>query len=245
MIKIKDLKVSLGGRPILDKVNLSIPAGQCLALMGPSGLGKSTLLKTLVGEYFPTSGTISGLETVGYCQQNAPLFPWLSVVDNLELASSQPRSEIEKLLAQVGLAGIEEMKPHTISSGMRRRVTVLRAFLNKGSTVLLDEPFTGLDIVTRDQLIELVTALWQRMEKTLVYVTHDIDEAIRIADRIAVFGPYGQEFTLDIVNPLPRPRQISTMDPASLLTYRNLWVEIEHAIKSSHLKTSHAKSQSP
>lgn len=243
MIEIKDLTVSLGDRTILDRVNLEVPTGQCLALMGPSGLGKSTLLKTIVGEHTPTTGTITSLNTVGYCQQNAPLFPWLSVIANLELASSQPKLEIEKLLAQVDLAGIEAMKPHTISSGMRRRVTVLRAFLNKGSTVLLDEPFTGLDIVTRDQLIELVTTLWQRMEKTLIYVTHDIDEAIRIADRIVVFGPFCHEFTLDTVNPLARPRQISTMEHASLLTYRNLWVEIENAIKLSHLKTSHAKSQ--
>ncbi len=244
MIQIENLVVSLGGRVILDNVNLDIPEGQCLAIMGPSGLGKSTLLKTIVGEHAASAGRISGLGAVGYCQQNAPLFPWLSVIGNLELASSLPRSEIEKLLAQVGLAGIEEMKPHAISAGMRRRVTVLRAFLNTGTTVLLDEPFAGLDIVTRDQLIALVTELWRHSGKTLIYVTHDIDEALRIADRIIVFGARCQELTLDIANLLPTPRQISTADSSSLLTYQRLWGEIEHAIKASHLQTHHGKSQS-
>lgn len=201
--------------------------------MGASGLGKSTLLKTLAGEYRPADGSYSGVNQFGYCQQNSPLFPWLTVGENLKLADPRQAHCISKLLSDVGLANCAQMKPTALSAGMRRRVTALRAFLSPGTVVFLDEPFAGLDIVTRDILLNLVISLWRQSGKTILYVTHDIDEALRVADRIVVFGAKCRSKTLDVQNPLPQPRRITEMDNPTLLTMRGVWSQIESAIKMS------------
>ena len=211
------------GRPeqVLDGVDLSIEAGSFISIIGPSGCGKSTLLNIVAGLDEPEAGavaldgdrTASRLGRVGYMQQKDLLLPWRTVLDNailgLELQGvprSQARRRALELTEDFGLKGFERQYPFALSGGMRQRAAFLRTMLLGQDLVLLDEPFGALDALTRMQMQEWLLDLWDSMNSTIVLITHDVDEALLVSDRVYVLTarPGRVKMVLDV--DLPRPR---------------------------------------
>ncbi|MBJ8348069.1 ABC transporter ATP-binding protein [Antrihabitans sp. YC2-6] len=223
-IQIADATLAYGGKAVIEKLDLTIEAGTFLALLGPSGCGKSTLLNSIAGFVRPTGGTVSfnGALVTGPSRergvvfQRDVLFPWATVAGNITFAlraAGVPRAErrarIAALLEAVDLSTeVSKKLPHELSGGMRQRVGIARALANSPQVLLMDEPFGALDAQTRSQMQDLVTDLWERTGTTIVFVTHDVDEAIRIASSIVVMTADGC-IADRIVNPLPRPRPAS------------------------------------
>lgn len=211
---------------VIDDFDLSIDAGAFLAVLGPSGCGKSTLLNTIAGFVHPTAGSVrfSGALITGPGRergvvfQRDVLFPWATVGGNIAFAlkaakveREQRRDRIAELIRAVGLAPeVVKKLPHELSGGMRQRVGIARALANSPRVLLMDEPFGALDALTREQMQDLVIELWENRNTTIVFVTHDVDEAIRIASSIVVMDDDGG-IAEHIVNPLERPRPASRL----------------------------------
>lgn len=204
----------------LRDVDLRVEPGQFLVLLGRSGCGKSTLLNLLAGLTTPTSGTITyrgepvkGPRTeVGYLTQHDTLMPWRDVVRNVEMPReiadedvTSRRAAAEALIRLVGLDGFQNHYPRELSGGMRRRASLARMLCADPETLLLDEPFGALDAQLRVELQGELLRLWQGSGRTVVFVTHDIEEALLLADRIIVLGQIGAVL-LDQEVDLPRPR---------------------------------------
>ncbi len=202
-----------GGRRTLDGVDADVPRGGFTAVVGPSGCGKSTLLRILAGLEDPDAGRVSvfgqsparaaARKAVGVVPQDPALLPWLSVEDNVTLplrvnrageraraaAGAPQRPDPGELLATVGLADVARARPHELSGGMRQRVAVARAFALAPELLLLDEPFSAVDELTREQLQVELGALWRRWRTTVVLVTHSLREAVALADTVVVLSP--------------------------------------------------------
>ncbi|MBD1807961.1 ABC transporter ATP-binding protein [Microcoleus sp. FACHB-SPT15] len=208
------------GFTALDSINLAVDYGEIISLVGTSGCGKSTLLRIISGLDFPTSGTVfihnqlitAPHPAIGIIFQEARLMPWLSVQENVKFGLCHlPKSEQEKLtgdvLEKVGLTESSQLLPRELSGGMAQRVAIARALVTKPSLLLLDEPFSALDAFTRMKLQEHLLQIWEYDRPTLILVTHDIEEALVLSDRVIVMrgnpGHIHREFQLD----LPRPRK--------------------------------------
>jgi NitT/TauT family transport system ATP-binding protein len=218
----------------LDRVSLDLHRGEFLAIVGPSGCGKSTLLLLIAGLIPLTSGRIYIDGTVvdrpytelGIVFQDAVLFEWRRVLDNLMLPIEirgldrrRYRARAEELLALVGLGGFAQRYPHELSGGMRQRVALCRALIHDPPLLLMDEPFGALDALTRDQMNLDLQSLWQQQQKTVLFITHSIEEAVFLADRVAVMSPRpGRiEAVLDIA--LPRPRALDLRETPAFGRY--------------------------
>jgi NitT/TauT family transport system ATP-binding protein len=203
--------------------------GEFLAVLGPSGCGKSTLLMMAAGLEPPTAGTVTvqgerlaaPRSQTGIMFQDATLLPWLSVLDNvlfpatirrLQRASIEPRAR--ELLATMGLAGFESRRPHELSGGMRQRVAICRALVLDPDVLLMDEPFSALDAITRDEMGAVLLDLWQHQAKSAIFVTHSIREAVLLADRVLVMSPRPARVSHELVVPFPRPRDPAIADTA-------------------------------
>lgn len=214
----------LDGRLVtaLGGVNLTARSGEFVVLIGPSGCGKSTLLNIICGLMEPDSGEVlldgrpvqnrTGL--LGYMLQKDLLLPWRKVLDNVILGPEisgldrkAARQEAERLMPDFGLEGFEHSYPATLSGGMRQRTALLRTFLCRRNAMLLDEPFGALDALTRRGLQQWLLEVWSRFRQTILFVTHDVDEAVYLADRAYVMTPRPGRIKLELDVPLPRPRQ--------------------------------------
>ena len=218
-IALNGLVKAYGAAPALGPIDLAIESHESVALLGPSGCGKSTLIRILAGLERPTSGeaTLDGRAVagptaeVGLVFQEPRLMPWLSVAENIRLAlAGVERREQDNRIAQaldaVGLSRHAGALPRALSGGMAQRAGVARALVRQPQALLLDEPFSALDAFTRANLQDHVAALWRGSKFTLVLVTHDIEEAIVVADRVVVMnGPPGR-IVADLGVELPRPR---------------------------------------
>lgn len=206
---------------VLDDVDFYASDGEFVCIIGPSGCGKSTLLNIIAGLDRPSKGVISlhgrtldsRLGEVGYMQQRDLLMPWRSVLDNavigLELkgvSKNEAHARARALLQDFGLAGFENEYPHALSGGMRQRAAFLRTVLADQEVFLLDEPFGALDALTRSQIQEWLLGMWRRVQKTIVMVTHDVDEAIFLSDRVYVMSSRPGRMKLVQEVDLPRPR---------------------------------------
>jgi NitT/TauT family transport system ATP-binding protein len=203
---------------VLHDVHLEVKAGELLILLGPSGCGKSTLLRIMAGLDHPTQGKVSydpsiDRKKIGFVFQNFGLMPWLTVRENVELnligqgvKKEVRKKEVDKILLRFGLHHFAEHKPHDLSGGMRQRVGIARAFVTKPDIIFLDEPFSELDFFTAESLRAELLALWRETGATVVMVSHYIDEAVALADRIAVFSDRPGTVLHTIENPLSRPR---------------------------------------
>lgn len=195
VLSLHNLSLSYGAAPLLIEVNLSIAHGQWVALLGRSGCGKSTLIKT-IAQLIPetiTSGTIRTNANIAYMAQKDGLLPWLSVIDNVQLAnrlhgtiSADTRAKAKNLLAQIGLADKAEQPPYCLSGGQRQRVALARTLMHSAELILMDEPFSAVDAITRLELQELASQMLS--EKTVIFITHDPAEAVRLADDIYVIN---------------------------------------------------------
>ncbi len=209
----------------LADTSLRIRAGEFVSLVGPTGCGKSTLLNIGAGLLQPTSGTVkvfgeilSGINArAGYMFQSEALMPWRSAVDNVMvglqyrgMADSKARALAEKWLTRVGLAGFGDRYPHLLSGGMRKRTALAQVLALDPDIILMDEPFSALDIQTRQLMENEVLELWAAKRKAVLFITHDLDEAIAMSDRVVVLsaGPSARPIGEFIVG-LPRPRDVA------------------------------------
>ncbi|WP_346953092.1 ABC transporter ATP-binding protein [Castellaniella sp.] len=229
----------------LRGANLTVEEGSFLVLLGRSGCGKSTLLNLLAGLTTVTAGEIryrnepvSGpLTRVGYLTQQDTLMPWRDVLHNIAMPQeiqgvdkATRSAQAQRLVEQVGLAGFERHYPRELSGGMRRRVSIARMLCGGPETLLLDEPFGALDAQLRSDLQRQLLDLWSGSGRTVVFVTHDIEEALVLADRVVVLGPLGS-IMLDVAVDLPRPRDGDEIriQPGYLHLYRELTDAIRRA----------------
>jgi NitT/TauT family transport system ATP-binding protein len=220
-----------GGRlPVLDGIDLDVAGGEVVALIGPNGSGKSTLLRVIAGLLSPGRGTaaidgrtITGPDPrIGLVFQEPRLLPWRSAADNitypLELAGwPRPRRE-ERLAALIDLVGLDPgvigNRPAELSGGQQQRVALARALALEPGVLLLDEPFSALDALSRERFDLELLRLWERTAPTIVLVTHSIAEAILVADRVIVLSPRPGRVVADLSVELPRPRSIGDLDGA-------------------------------
>lgn len=212
-------KTYLNGVHALEGVTLTVGLGEIVAIVGGSGCGKSTLLRVISGLDHPTQGriTLDGEritqphEKIGIIFQEPRLLPWLTVADNVGFGLAHlPKTERERrvaaALAKVGLTDKANVWPRELSGGQAQRVAIARALVPQPEVLLLDEPFSALDAFTRTDLQDHVLALWAEHKPTLVIVTHDVEEAIVMADRIIVMRPHPGRLYEEIAADLPRPR---------------------------------------
>jgi len=205
----------------LADVSLTASTGEFVTLIGPSGCGKSTLFNIVCGLLEPDGGEIRldgepatrRAGRVGYMPQRDLLLPWRSVLDNAVLGpeiAGQSRAaaqvEARELLPLFGLEGFAEAYPAALSGGMRQRAALLRTFLCHRDVMLLDEPFGALDALTRAELQAWLLEVWARFRHTVLFITHDVDEAVFLSDRVVVLTPRPARVKLELVVPLPRPR---------------------------------------
>jgi sulfonate transport system ATP-binding protein len=222
-LAVRQLRKAFGPREVLRDIDLHIPAGQFVAIVGRSGCGKSTLLRLLAGLDKPTSGQLlAGSAALSAAKddtrlmfQEARLLPWKKVIDNVGLGlSGDWRPQALQALEAVGLAERANEWPAGLSGGQKQRVALARALIHKPRLLLLDEPLGALDALTRIEMQQLIERLWQQHGFTVLLVTHDVSEAVAIADRVILIeeGQVGLDLTVD----LPRPRVRGSHRLASL-----------------------------
>lgn len=227
-IEIKSLRKEYGSAPAeklvaLDDINLSVKSGEFVCIVGPSGCGKSTLLRILAGLDTQSSGTIT-VEAGGFAVQNAMvfqesgLFPWMNVETNVGfglMTRGVPANEIavrvEDALKLVGLTKFRRHYPHQLSGGMRQRGAIARAFVTDPAMLLMDEPFAALDAQNRAILQAELTRIWEETGKTVIYVTHSIEEALLLGDRCVLMTAQPGRLKRIIDIPFPRPRDVITL----------------------------------
>lgn len=220
MIEICNLEFSYPDEPIFRGLNAAVGSGEIISIVGPSGCGKSTLILLLAGILTPRRGevTIAGAnrsiasQDIGIIFQDVALFPWKTVRDNVLFgartrSSEASRDRAELLIESVGLGGHEHKFPHQLSGGMQQRVALARTLANEPRVVLMDEPFGSLDTRTRWAMQDLLLKLRTERNLTIVLVTHDIDEAIYLSDRIFVLSGCETQAFDDVIVPFPKPRQ--------------------------------------
>ncbi|SDC88571.1 ABC transporter ATP-binding protein [Paraburkholderia lycopersici] len=224
-IEVRSLTVEVGPPharfAALDTLDIDIAPGEFVCVLGPSGCGKSTLLGAIAGHVAATRGEIVVDELAvdrphperGIVFQQHTLFPWKRVIDNVAfglkmkgVSARERRRQAADLLALVGLAGFESHYPAQLSGGMQQRVEIARVLINGPRILLMDEPFGALDAQTRRMMQTLLLDIWARIHTTVVFVTHDIDEALFLGDRILMLSQRPARLVADIAVPLPRPR---------------------------------------
>jgi len=222
ILTVKNLSVVFpdnnGGLHALDNISFEVCPRDFICFLGPSGSGKTTLLKVLASLLPPTSGKINFSRSqhpkVGMVFQQSNLMPWRSVIDNIKLplelegvSESQARAKAHELIDLVGLNGFEYSWPRDLSGGMAQRVGIARALIHDPDLLLLDEPFGSLDAITRERMWTELSRIWQAKQKTVIMVTHSINESLFLADRVLVLTQRPGKIKLDVEVDLPRPRK--------------------------------------
>lgn len=219
MVFVRDGKST----PVLNDISLDVLSGEFICLVGPSGCGKSTLLNTMAGFLSPTGGSIFiDSEIVRgpdprriFVFQERGVFPWLTVAENIgfglsKLSRAQREQRITHYVKMVGLSGFEESYPSELSGGMKQRLEVARALAVDPDMLYLDEPFGALDSITRHTMRAELLRIWEAERKTIVFVTHDIDEAVQLADRVVVMSARPATVQQIVNIDIPHPRDISS-----------------------------------
>jgi NitT/TauT family transport system ATP-binding protein len=214
----------------LDHISLTVGRGEFVSVLGASGCGKTTLLNMLAGLDRPTAGTVAVSGQVGLMFQESALFPWLSIGRNVETAlrlrgvpRSQRKEMAAELLASVHLSGFERKRPHELSGGMRQRAALARALAQQADVLLMDEPFGALDAITREVLHAELERQWTERQLTIVFVTHDVREAVRLGDRVVLLSSRPGRVVANVPVTLSRPRRLENNDVvelASIITER-------------------------
>lgn len=230
---------------VLQDIDLDIARGEFVCLIGESGCGKSTLLRMMAGLLTPSEGqvlhdgvAVRGINhKLGFVFQQDAVFPWLTVEQNVEYGPKSrgvPRAERQQLVAQwcesVGLSAFRKAYPRQLSGGMRKRVDLARAYANSPDVLLMDEPFAALDVQTKGVMQEAVLQLWANSGKTVVFVTHDLDEAVFLSDLVVVLSSRPGRVHSLVRSPLARPRNEATrVSDEFAAAKRALWTEMQAA----------------
>ena len=242
----------------IKDIDLVIEPGQFCAIVGPTGCGKSTTLSLVSGLARPTAGTVrvGGREVDGiaggmsFMFQSDALLPWKTVLGNIALgprfrgvSKKQAHADARDWLRRVGLAGFEDHHPHQLSGGMRKRVALAAALINDPSILLMDEPFGALDVQTKAIMSNELLGLWEQTRPSVLFITHDLEEAVALADRVVVMtvGPGAVKGIFDI--DLPRPRgavQEIRFDPRFLELHHQIWDSLREEVQRAYERTAHA-----
>jgi NitT/TauT family transport system ATP-binding protein len=221
ILTIRDLYAEFpndnGGLHALDRLTFDVRAREFLCVLGPSGSGKTTLLRILAGLIRPTSGSFTfghgEQPSIGMVFQGSNLMPWRTAIQNIMLPLEVKRMEEQSARAKalemihlVGLTGFEDSLPRDLSGGMAQRVAIARALIHDPDLLLLDEPFASLDALTRERMWNELSRIWQRQKKTVIMVTHSINESLFLADRVLVLTQRPGKIKMDVEVDLPRPR---------------------------------------
>ena len=234
----------------LASATLTVEAGEFVTIVGPSGCGKSTLLNLIVGLLQPTSGRIlfrdrpiNGMNPgIGYVTQKDNLLPWRTLIENVEIAleirgveKSARRRRAMELIERVGLGGFEEHYPHELSGGMRQRANIIRTLIYDPELILMDEPFGPLDAQTRTVLQDQLLTLWSTTKKTIVFITHDLVEAVALADRVVVMTSRPGRVKHVAPVPITRPRDVYQihLSQGFRAVYERLWQELRPEVKTA------------
>ncbi|HXG53129.1 MAG TPA: ABC transporter ATP-binding protein [candidate division Zixibacteria bacterium] len=232
----------------LDGVDLSVAEGEFVTIVGPSGCGKSTLLNLIVGLLPSTSGrvlfrgepVVDVCTRIGYVTQRDNLLPWRTLIENVEIAleirgieKAVRRRRARDLIERVGLAGFEDHYPHELSGGMRQRANIIRTLIYDPELILMDEPFGPLDAQTRIVLQDQLLKLWAASKKTIVFITHDLVEAITLADRVVLMTSRPGRIKLVEAIDIPRPRDVFQIheNRSFQSAYEKLWRELRPEVK--------------
>jgi sulfonate transport system ATP-binding protein len=230
-VRARQLTKRFGDNTILDQLNLDIRAGEFVALLGRSGSGKTTLLRALAGLDRITSGTLDVPQARAAVFQEPRLMPWKRAWRNVTLGLNidQPRERAGKALAEVGLAHRENAWPATLSGGEAQRVALARALVREPQLLLLDEPFAALDALTRIRMHQLILALWREHRPSVLLVTHDVDEAVLLADRVLVLEQGSIVADITITQPRPRSAERHEFQRVRAQLLQLLGVEVDTA----------------
>ncbi|MDQ7844724.1 MAG: ABC transporter ATP-binding protein [Armatimonadota bacterium] len=239
-LRIRDLSVVFTRRrggtvTAVEQLSLEVEENEFVSIVGPSGCGKSTLLRVVAGLIRPTGGEVfvdgrpvegPGADR-GMVFQSYTLFPWLTVRGNVEfglrlrgLPTRASWKIAQRYIELVGLQGFESAYPKELSGGMQQRVAIARALANDPAVLLMDEPFGALDAQTRSIMQELLLEVWERTHKTVLFVTHDIEEAVLLSDRVYVMTARPGRIKAEIAVTLPRPRQVGVVNTAEFIAVR-------------------------
>lgn len=248
-LSVQHLSKNFDELEVLDDISLDVAEGEFICIVGPSGCGKTTFLRIVGGLETADAGAIEidgkpvsrpGADR-GFVFQADSLLPWRNVFSNafigLELngrVSADDRSLTRRLLDLVGLTGFDGFYPRQLSGGMRQRVNLARALAINPEVLLMDEPFSGLDAQTREIMQTELLRIWREGRKTVIFITHQIDEAVYLSDRVVVFARRPGRI-MDIVPiDLPRPRELTIKRDANFVTYVDrIWTQIEHDVRES------------
>ncbi len=222
-LEVRGVEMKFGATSVLEPIDLEVREGELVCLLGPSGCGKSTFLQIVAGFIKPSAGTvvIDGRPVTGpdrkriFVFQERGVFPWLTVEENIAfglsgLAKPARAKRVADLVALVGLAGFERSYPHELSGGMKQRVEVARALAVEPDMLFLDEPFGALDSMTRLTMRSELLRIWQASKQTIIFVTHDVEESVQLADRVVVMSARPAKIQRIVEIDIPRPRDISS-----------------------------------
>lgn len=241
VLKFKDVSFQYGQQndatPILEELSFSVPKREFISIVGASGSGKSTIFRLIVGLEQPVHGDIylneraerHRLGKVGYMPQQDLLMPWRTIRQNAQLVpeinGERDYKHVQTLLKEFGLGGYEDKYPHELSGGMRQRVSFLRATLSSSDILLLDEPFSALDAMTKLYMQEWLLEQWEKQQSTILYITHDISEALFLSDRIFIVQETPITSLQSIKVPLERPRHRKDLDKKEVILLKNNLIE--------------------
>ena len=254
-IELDGVSLAFGPYTAVGSLDLIVPDGQFTAIVGPTGCGKSSLLNLVAGLLPPSSGRVAvGGRPVravsrqaAYMFQQDALLPWKSAVDNVALGPAlrgMPRQQAvrqaREWLGRVGLRGFEDRFPHELSGGQRKRVAMAQALINRLPLLLMDEPFSALDVQTRALMENELLALWEELRPTVLFVTHDLEEAIAMSDRVVIMtaGP-ASGLKGDYAVDLPRPRNVvdARFAPGFSELYQRLWDDLREEVMRTYEKS--------
>jgi len=235
---------------VLQNISYDVVSHEFLAIVGPSGCGKSTLLNIMSGLMKPSIGSVmldgellSGISRkVGYVSQMDSLLPWRTVLDNVtfglefrNIKTKEAREIARHLIEESGLSGFEKCYPHELSGGMKKRVDIIRVLAIDPEVIIMDEPFAALDVFTRELLQEYILGVWKETHKTIIFVTHDLTEAITLADRVLLMSAGPSTIKSDYLISLPRPRLPLEIryNPTFIELHRTIWKDLKVEVELS------------